>query len=322
MSEFRTTNEAVSDLLGALNVAVSRSPPAPPDWEDIGDKKSTLTSVYLLSLKGSYEELCGKMPRYRERLTEFDPVTKNPRYGAGMTAKVKTMLGNFDAMTEIMEGPFPEILSGVQSVEEEISLAASAEAALNAESSHRIAAAAALELEEAKRQEAERIAAKRREEEAQRLELSAAAEAARRRKAEQAAAELEAAERAAAEERAWVASIPVNIDSVRKQLRRLPPNSRSIFHILFQQIQKHPENETFRKMKLENEKFKADFADHEGGKEVFIAAGFKLQHVDDTTLLVLREPNLESDFDGWSTWFDYIKLCATVAEQELGGLHL
>ena len=33
--------------------------------------------------------------------------------------------------------------------------------------------------------------------------------------------------------------------------------------------------------------------------------------------MVLVEPDLERDLEGWSKWFDYVKECATTIEEEV-----
>jgi len=120
-------------------------------------------------------------------------------------------------------------------------------------------------------------------------------------------------------DREWVASVGKGGGAFKGYLTALPASARVIVGLIFKQIKQHPDKENFRKMKLDNPKFLQDVGDFEGGKEVFIAAGFKLQTVETDTgefakCLVLAEPNLETDFDGWSDWFDRIKECVEICE--------
>ena len=102
----------------------------------------------------------------------------------------------------------------------------------------------------------------------ERERLRAAAEVVRQNRMQE---EEEERQRQAAEleaERAWIASVEVSMDSIKAQLARLPPSSKSTLLQLYSQIKSHPDNENFRKIKIDNDKFVNDFGQHEGGKEV------------------------------------------------------
>jgi len=160
---------------------------------------------------------------------------------------------------------------------------------------------------------------RREEKEAQeREELRLKAEEARRVKAEREEREREERERLEREERerdaAWLASIERTTGGLTKQISLLPPSARAKLLEIYTEVHKRPENELARKVKLENAKFHEEIGQHEGGKEALVAAGWSLQKLDGEKFLVLVEPNLETDLDGWSTWFDRIKEVREILE--------
>lgn len=161
--------------------------------------------------------------------------------------------------------------------------------------------------------------------------------------------EREERERLEREERerdaAWLASIERTTGGLTKQISLLPPSARAKLLEIYTEVHKRPENELARKVKLENAKFHEEIGQHEGGKEALVAAGWSLQKVrekckersarrtanpgatmsysalatlveqlDGEKFLVLVEPNLETDLDGWSTWFNRIKEVREILE--------
>mmetsp|Transcript_24417 Transcript_24417/g.27332 ORF Transcript_24417/g.27332 Transcript_24417/m.27332 type:complete len:448 (-) Transcript_24417:72-1415(-) len=118
---------------------------------------------------------------------------------------------------------------------------------------------------------------------------------------------------------------------------------------IFEQINKHPEDVKFRKIRKNHPAFHQEIGQHEGGIELLIAAGFRpiaLSVTSDTNVdasiindndnndtgdnnnvdqeqqlsiacLVSKEPSLESDMDGWMAWFDLNKQTLEILQNEL-----
>ena len=128
-------------------------------------------------------------------------------------------------------------------------------------------------------------------------------------------------------EQTWVRSITVSPEGVQQQIQLLKQSTaddlpaqrialQSLYQI-FQQIQAHPEEPNFRRIRRNHEQFIADVGRHKGGQEILIAAGFTLGSIDDVPCFLCIEPNLEEDMDGWSTWFDLLKATFQLLEQEI-----
>eukprot|EP00510_Aplanochytrium_minuta_P010387 CAMPEP_0184076020 /NCGR_PEP_ID=MMETSP0957-20130417/71446_1 /TAXON_ID=627963 /ORGANISM="Aplanochytrium sp, Strain PBS07" /LENGTH=340 /DNA_ID=CAMNT_0026378511 /DNA_START=117 /DNA_END=1140 /DNA_ORIENTATION=+ len=92
-----------------------------------------------------------------------------------------------------------------------------------------------------------------------------------------------------------------------------------LLHVLreyFHNIVKLPDRKAFRRINVENPKFRSDVLSISGGCEVLLAAGFKFSledHVDEETnamiqkiFYVLDEPPLE-ELDAWSDWYQLQK---------------
>jgi hypothetical protein len=88
-------------------------------------------------------------------------------------------------------------------------------------------------------------------------------------------------------------------------------------YILFDQIVRKPEEVNFRRIRRDHPKFMEDIGRHIGGKEVLIAAGFSLEKLDGVPSFFSKEPNIESDMDGWSDWFDGLTKTLEVIEEEM-----
>jgi hypothetical protein len=54
-----------------------------------------------------------------------------------------------------------------------------------------------------------------------------------------------------------------------------------------------------------------------GGKELLIAAGFTFTEIDGVKCFFSKEPDLESNMDGWSEWFNLVKNTMNVIEEEM-----
>ena len=60
-----------------------------------------------------------------------------------------------------------------------------------------------------------------------------------------------------------------------------------------------------------------DIGRHPGGKEILIAAGFELGEIDGVPSFISKEPDLESDMDRWSAWFDLLKATLALLDEHL-----
>jgi hypothetical protein len=120
-------------------------------------------------------------------------------------------------------------------------------------------------------------------------------------------------------------------------------------YTIFDQINRHPEEPNHRRIRLNHPRFHQDIGKHPGGIELLIASGFRptkmspmteetttsdgdgitsthSQGVDNddesntTTIecLVSREPNLETDMDGWTEWYDLNKATFETLQKEVG----
>ena len=125
---------------------------------------------------------------------------------------------------------------------------------------------------------------------------------------------------------------------------------------IFEQINKHPEELNFRKIRKNHPAFHQDIGRHKGGIELLIAAGFRPTLVPATkdndggnssstgananpnssdeinnnqndgeereqqpliSCLISKEPNLEHDMDGWMAWFDLNKATLEILRTRL-----
>jgi hypothetical protein len=240
------------------------------------------------------------MGRFRKRLGEKDPITEKPRYGAQAQARVERLLSRYTAIAATDVNP-----SLVEDCVREEAQKANEESA------------------EKRQAEQDALAAKR----AIVLEQQAAAAAERvereRQVAAERAAQVEVAQReareAAAAERAWVRSIPRTLDSVRTQVQRFRQTAGSIVALktIFSQILSHPEDENCRRIRRDHPKFLADIGNHDGGKEILIAGGFDVGFVDEVPSFICKEPNVETDLDGWTEWYDRIKGTLQIIQEEM-----
>ena len=67
----------------------------------------------------------------------------------------------------------------------------------------------------------------------------------------------------------------------------------------------------FRTVRLLNGAFQQSVARHAGGVEALLAMGFveseSLESDEAALFLVLEEPSIDEDYEGWASWFDAIK---------------
>ena len=161
-----------------------------------------------------------------------------------------------------------------------------------------------------------------------------AAQALARQAAEARAAAERAQQEAAAADRAWVESVPhrKTLQGVKEQLDIFSEaaaaassgssgSSRTdaitALHTIFSQIVAHPEEANFRRIRRDHPRFLSDIGQYAGGKELLIAAGFELGFVEEVPSFVCKEPNIETDMDGWAAWFDLLKGTLELIEKEM-----
>ena len=128
------------------------------------------------------------------------------------------------------------------------------------------------------------------------------------------------------QEQNWFNSIEKGAEGVKRYLKRLKQSTgdqpvhvyakavESLYR-LFQQINAHPEETKFRRIRRDHEQFVEDVGRHDGGVELLIAAGFELGAIDDVPCYLSKEPDIEKDMDGWSNWFDVNKATLEILEE-------
>jgi chemotaxis protein histidine kinase CheA len=274
------------------------------------------------------------MAKFRQRLSEADPVSGNPRYGEKTRERVRLVLQAHDELECTLR-----LLYKDDDNEDDNHNNRSSESAVLAALQHQAALEEAANREARRRvQEAEEaavLAAARAEEarqEATRVAEAAAQELLRRQQQAEAtqalqaiAMERQAVSDAARADQEWQASIPRG--GVRDQLVSLlqattadPAAQRTALnalHTIFCQIVAHPEDVKFRRIRRNHAQFDADIGRHVGGREVLIAAGFRLGAIDDVPSFISTEPDIAKDMDGWSAWFDLLKETLAVIEEAL-----
>ena len=166
------------------------------------------------------------------------------------------------------------------------------------------------------------------EEERQRIEEEQIARLAEETRARRLDEEQRALEEERRADRELLALVPQKgADGVREQIGRMREALQGekaalgvalgSLHTLFEQIVRKPEEINFRRVRRDHPKFVEDIGRHVGGREVLIAARFKLEKIDGVPCFFSKEPHLESDMDGWSDWFDNLKKTLAVVEDEM-----
>lgn len=305
--------------------------------------KETLDSF--MSFRERVEALLPKIERFTQRLHDTDPVTKAPRYGEKTMTRVKSIVHSHKALLLGMESAFTEnnmiknCSSGVDTVIQILQRSIDDQHKvlkdhLSLEKSQKIAQEQAqrekqeaLEREQLLLEE-ERQAKKQREIE----ELAQQAELVRQQKLHRLQEEQQARQEQIMADRAFMKSIIKGSDGVRLQLQKLREScckidnkkdhevATSSLHTIFSQILAHPDNEQFRKIRKSHAGFLNDIGRHEGGIELLIAANFKIVRMEaneNDIFFYSREPNIETDMDGWSNWYDGLKKTLELIEEDM-----
>lgn len=290
----------------------------------------------LEKIKTSLTSLAPKMNKFLQRLSEKDAVSGKPRYGDKTMIRVKQAIRAYKALELGLSGVFQDHTS-FESIKQS-NLASNLRKQVQMQEEQMNEQRRALQTQE--QIELERIAnekslAEKREmelrlQEEQRkreeeLELSRRAEEARRRRIEEEQLAL-AAEREA--DANLLSLVPTKgPEGVREQFERMRQalkEDRAAFDValgslytLFDQICRKPEEVSFRRVRRDHPKFNEDIGRHVGGKEVLIAAGFRLETLDGVKCFFSSEPNIEHDMNGWSDWFDGLKKTLEVIGEEM-----
>ena len=311
------------------------------DSEEMKDLNAKETLAALESIRTRLHTLEPKIIKFRKRANEKDPVTEKPRYGEKTMARVQTILTFHEDLCKNVAIAFGEETASTSGESHDNGLAPGNSAPIV----HEIRKDAMAEEErERQKQEEERLRqeqeeAARREEEERLLAEQRRVEEEERLRQEQERAELarlaeesrlailreqEQVERA---DREWVASIPTGPDGVREQLEILVESTKddkaaqscavNALHTIFSQIVSRPEEPKFRRIRRDHPKFNQDIGRHPGGKELLIAAGFRLGAIDEVPSYISVEPNIEKDMDGWAAWFDLLKATLEIIETQL-----
>lgn len=257
-------------------------------------------------------------------------MTKKPRFGEKTKQRLKAVIRTYRALENGMTHLFKDSTKPNM-----ISLLRSQIQQHNEHLNATIQACLLQEQVEAERLIKERIFAKEHETQQRLLEenrkreeereLAQRAEEARVRRLEEEQAVIDAERRADFE---LLALVPIlSVEGVREQIGRMREALRDdrvsldvalgSLYTLFEQIIRKPEVVSFRCVRRNHPKFVEDIGRHVGGREVLIAAGFKLEKLDGVPCFFSAEPHIESDMDGWSTWFDTLKKTLTVIEDEM-----
>ena len=324
-----------------------RGPSSPDDSTTLTNAPTT-TTLYDSSLPTLVE-------KFQKRSQEVDPITLQPRYGSQTMGRVQWVMETYDFLQRQILGDNDNDVNDDDNGGDSND-AKNNNGTTNTPTAMTNSASIMLqqwqdqyqqqvqrEHEEQIRQEAERV---RREEELrlqrlrQQQEEQAALQAERDReqqRLEQERAHLrtqaeQARQRRLAQERAeheWFEGIVKGVEGVRQQLVVLQASTKAqddssrayktavqSLYTLFQQINAHPEETKFRRIRRDHDQFQADIGRYKGGVELLIAAGFTLGAIDDVPCYISKEPDIEKDMDGWAAWFDVLRGTLQVLEDE------
>ncbi|KAL7686129.1 putative PUB domain-containing protein [Plasmopara halstedii] len=290
-------------------------------------------SFVLLAING---EMNATMDKFRARCSMIDPVTKNPRFGPKMMAKVKDMLRRYDNVKLAIQEDTPlrlQIETKLNDLKQHEEEAKEAEAIRKKEAEEDQRAAERAAEQDGKRLEEEaqeREILRRRQEELRIQRLAVAAQ----KKREQRERERLEEEQQRQEEQKKRELLNASISPGKKGLElaidllRESTGSEALFRqsvekllAVVNNICKSPDNTAFRQIPKDNMHFHADLGQFTGGYQCLLALGFKeMQQGDENEprfVFVMEEPDLSEDLDAWSTWFDGLKEMQNFVESKL-----
>ncbi|CAI5718050.1 unnamed protein product [Peronospora destructor] len=281
MSEFRQ----VTEHLEALETCLTQLQHSVANKSDHARLERDL-SFLLAALNGDVDVM---MDKFRDRCCMVDPVTKQPRFGPKMLAKVQDVLRRYDDVALKMEKDAPFRLQTVQGAVE----------------------LAREQKQQTLQQEARDQEAKRQRDEQLRIEALATAAQKKRERHEKERAEKEQQQKLEEQERERLnASIPHGKEGLEKSIAMLQESTGS--EMLFRQ--------SLVKL-LDNVNFHSDLGQYAGGHQCLLALGFKeLQQgyeAQPRAVFVLEEPDLSEELDAWTSWFDELKEMQSLVESKL-----
>jgi hypothetical protein len=279
---------------------------------NISDESSSLETVVNSLHKAQFllEKLAPKIQKFQKRLEEKDPVTGNPRYGEKTQTRVTAIVSTYTAIRNQIPSdddsnhPLLHLNEEYQrqqgSLKRKEILKAQEELRRRKEG-EKLKQEQLEKKEMRKKQQEEQLEKQRSEQEALLRAQAIEARNARLHREQQ--------------EQEWFDSIKKGKEGVKCYLEKLkestinePPGvQRKAFLSLltiFQQINAHPEEIKFRRIRRTHEQFVQDVGRHEGGIEVLIAGGFVLGSIDDVPCYLSKEPDVEKDMEKWSEWFE------------------
>ncbi|CAI5740552.1 unnamed protein product [Peronospora destructor] len=321
MSEFRQ----VTEHLEALETCLTQLQHSVANKSDHARLERDL-SFLLAALNGDVDVM---MDKFRDRCCMVDPVTKQPRFGPKMLAKVQDVLRRYDDVALKMEKDAPfrlQVVAKIHQLKEE--------KAARERKTQTVQGAVELAREQKQQtlqQEARDQEAKRQRDEQLRIEALATAAQKKRERHEKERAEKEQQQKLEEQERERLnASIPHGKEGLEKSIAMLQESTGS--EMLFRQslvkllgvvsnICSVPENAAFRHIPKDNVNFHSDLGQYAGGHQCLLALGFKeLQQGNEAqprAVFVLEEPDLSEELDAWTSWFDELKEMQSLVESKL-----
>lgn len=317
MTELRRTQDRVGEVASALGAVETRVSDGARLAED-----EALVAEFRDELTGELATRVSKFERRAvEKDTESGEFTRNTAYREKVRQLAERHKALLDASLELLEA-----LLGAEAKAKEI--AKEQRAAEEAAAADRVSA-------EAQAAEAAEAEAARLREEAARAEEIAKAErvnaAAKIVLDAQHTPEEDCYKRDRKAVDAFMEKRKVGLDAVAAALDlvddRGAASGAAIKELctLFERIVAHPEEEPCRTINALNGTFRKLVGDRAGGREFLAAAGFELRFVvekddDDVetkhVLYVCPEPDLATDLDKWTAWFDHMKAVLALAEEK------
>ncbi len=311
--------------------------------DDVQDDANTAASSivsaadFLEALTAFRERLDDVKPvveKFRLRLTMKDPVTNAPRYGKKTIERVERLIEKYNHLHIGIDDAFREQggtdakVSIVQRIENHLQVEKDRKRCQkDIEEAKRVELSLTMKKkEDEKALEAQRIEEEiRRRQEQEREDLRIRAEEARTRRIEN---EQQALEDEREAERAFISSVEVGPNGVKSQLQMLRESCNGVelriairaLHTIFSQIASRPEEIQFRRIRRDHPKFEEDIGRHHGGKELLVAAGFTFKEIDGIKCFFSAEPDLATDMDGWSSWYQLMKDTLNILDEELSSI--